>query len=111
MILQRKIILLPFPFSDLKQSKVRPVIIISNDKYNKKSEDIIVVPLTSNLKQTGYDILVTDKNLTKGNLIVDSRAKIDRVFSVDKKLIKMNIGMIDKKTYSKIITILCSIVR
>ncbi|MBI1662179.1 MAG: type II toxin-antitoxin system PemK/MazF family toxin [Nitrosopumilus sp.] len=110
MTVQRDIVLLPFPFSDLKQSKVRPVIVLSNDKYNKKYSDIVVVPLTSNLQKTDYDMLITNKNLEKGNLIADSRVKVDRIFSVEKKLIKMNIGKIDKQTFSKIRTLFSSLV-
>jgi len=109
-ILQRDIVLLPFPFSDLKQSKVRPVIILSNDKHNKKSDDVVVIPLTSNLQKTDYDMLITNKNLEAGNLVVVSRVKVDRIFSVEKKLIKMNIGKINKQTFSKIKTLLSSLV-
>lgn len=110
-MLQRDIVLLNFPFSNLKQSKVKPAVILSNDKHNKKSDDIVVVPLTSNLQQTDYDMLITNKHLEKGNLIVDSRIKIDRIFSVDKKLVKMNIGKINKQTFSKIKTVLSGLVR
>ena len=110
-MLQRDIVLLNFPFSNLKQSKVRPAVILSNDKHNKKSNDIVFVPLTSNLQQTDYDMLITNKHLEKGNLIVDSRIKIDRIFSVDKKLVKMNIGKINKQTFSKIKTVLSGLVR
>jgi len=110
MISQQDIVLLNFPFSNLKQSKVRPVIILSNNKYNKNSGDVIVIPLTSNLKKTDHDILITNKNLEKGNLIVSSRVKIDRIFSVDKKLVKMNIGKIDGKTFSQIKFILLKII-
>jgi len=110
MTLQRDIILLNFPFSNLKQSKVRPAIILSNNKHNKKSDDIVVVPLTSNLQQTDYDMLISNKNLEKGNLIVNSRVKVDRIFSVDKKLVKIDIGRIDKQTFSKIKTIFSSLI-
>ena len=110
MILQRQIILLNFPFSNLKISKVRPAIIISNDKYNKKFRDMIVIPLTSNLTKTDYDMIITNQNLEEGNLIVDSRAKINRIFSVEQKLIRVNIGRINKKTFSEIKTILSRLV-
>ncbi|WP_255408358.1 type II toxin-antitoxin system PemK/MazF family toxin [Candidatus Nitrosotalea okcheonensis] len=33
-----------FPFSDLKSSKVRPVLVLSNDKYNRKFGDFIAMP-------------------------------------------------------------------
>lgn len=108
---QRDIVLLNFPFSDLKQSKVRPVIVLSNDRYNKKSNDIVVVPLTSNLQKTNYDMLITNKNLEKGNLLANSKAKIDRIFSVEKTLVQMNIGKINKPTFSKITIILASLTK
>ncbi len=40
---QRDIILIPFPFSDLAGSKVRPALVISNNAYNKKYLDAVVV--------------------------------------------------------------------
>ena len=110
MILQRQIILLNFPFSNLKTSKVRPAIIISNDKYNKKSKDVVVVPMTSNLTKTDYDMIITNDNLEEGDLIVDSRTKINRIFSVEQKMIQLKIGKIDRKTFSEIKTILFKLV-
>lgn len=101
-MMQRDVVLLNFPFSDLKTSKVRPVVVLSNDAYNKKSKDVLVVPLTSNLTKADYDIVITNDNLEKGHLIVDSRAKINRVFTVEKRLAKMTIGRIDKETFSEI---------
>ena len=53
MISQRDIVLISFPFSDLKSSKVRPVLVLSHDKYNRKFEDFIAVPLT-NIKSRDY---------------------------------------------------------
>ncbi|MGI0057975.1 MAG: type II toxin-antitoxin system PemK/MazF family toxin [Nitrosarchaeum sp.] len=111
MIYQRDIVLLNFPFSNIKQSKVRPALVLSNDKYNIKSKDILVVPLTSNLEQTNYDMLITNKNLEKGNLIVESRVRVDKIFSVEKKLVKMNIGQVNNPTFLKITAILSSLVR
>lgn len=102
MISQRDIVLVSFPFSDLKSSKVRPAVVVSNGVYNKKSEDMIVVPMTSNLKLYEYAILVTDRNLESGELIADSKIKVDRIFSVSQKLVKMKIGKVKKETYELI---------
>ena len=101
-ISQRDIILLNFPFSNLNQSKVRPVIVLSNNRYNKKSNNAIVVPLTSNLKQTDHYTLITTDDLEKGYLVTDSMAKVDRIFSIDKQLVRTNIGRINKPTLLKI---------
>ena len=35
---QREMVLIPIPFSDLKSKKRRPVIVISNNIYNQKTD-------------------------------------------------------------------------
>ena len=106
MIFQRDIILLTFPFSDLESSKVRPAIVLSNEKYNRRSEDFVAVPLTSNLRLRDYAILVTNNELESGNLIVDSKVKVDRIFSVSQRLVRMKIGRIKAEVHERIISML-----
>jgi mRNA interferase MazF len=48
---QWDIILVPFPFTNLKGMKKRPALIISPDQYNTIEDDIIIAFLTSNTKQ------------------------------------------------------------
>lgn len=103
--------MLSFPFSDLKDSKVRPAIVLSNNSYNKKSEDIVVVPLTTNLRMEKYDTLLTNQELEIGNLVTDSKIKVDGVFSVSKKLVRMNIGRVDKQVFGKIKKILFDLLK
>jgi len=50
MLNQRDIVLVPIPFTDLTSKRRRPVVVVSNDEYNHKAEDIVVVAMTSNLK-------------------------------------------------------------
>lgn len=101
-ISQRDVVLLTFPFSDLESSKIRPAIVLSNDKYNRYSGDFVAVPLTSNLKLRDYAILVTNNELESGNLIVDSKVKVDRVFSVSQRLVRMKIGRIKPEVHERI---------
>jgi mRNA interferase MazF len=110
MISQRDIVLLTFPFSDLRSVKVRPAIVLSNNQYNRNSEDFIAVPLTSNLRPTNYSILITNNELERGNLIVNSRVKVDRVFSVSQRLVRMKIGIIRTGVHRSITAILMGLV-
>ncbi|MGD9733946.1 MAG: type II toxin-antitoxin system PemK/MazF family toxin [Desulfamplus sp.] len=50
------IILIPFPFTDLSSTKVRPALIIS--KNNQKSQNVIVCFITSNQRQTKNDVKI-----------------------------------------------------
>lgn len=81
---QRDIVLVPFPFSDLSGQKLRPVLVLSNDRYNLKSADALVCGITTNLKTAPYSILLdlTDVEVT-GTLRHISKIKADTIASLD----------------------------
>ncbi len=54
---QGDIVLIPVPFSNLKQQKQRPVLIISNDSYNEVMEDIVVLAITSKIRDLLYSFI------------------------------------------------------
>jgi len=56
------IVLVPFPFSDQTATKKRPAVIISSDRYNNTSSDIVIMAITSK----------TDKNLTIGECLINN---------------------------------------
>lgn len=101
-ISQRSIVLLSLPFSDIKTSKVRPAIVLSKTTYNKRHQDFIAVPLTTNLKKGKHDLLLKDADLEEGYLIADSKIKVDRIFSVRNDLVRMKIGKINNEAHNKI---------
>ncbi len=46
------IVLVPFPFTDQSVSKRRPGVIVSNRTYNAARLDVVVMPVTSQLRPT-----------------------------------------------------------
>jgi len=56
-----------------------------------------MVPLTAVIKDEPYSILINQKDLFSGNLIRPSRIRADKIFSAEKNLIKMRIGIINNK--------------
>ncbi len=50
-----EIILVPFPFSNQSAIKKRPAVIVSSNKYNKLSSDVIIMAITSQIQHI-YDI-------------------------------------------------------
>lgn len=110
LISQREIVLVSFPFSDLRASKVRPAVVMSKDSYNSHSEDLIAIPLTSNLRAKGYTLLITNKELESGRLVVDSKAKVDRIFSVNQSLVRITVGRVKTETHRSLVRILVRLV-
>jgi mRNA interferase MazF len=99
---QRDLVLLSYPFSDLEERKFRPALVISNDLFNQISRDFILVPLTSVIKDEPYSIIIDNQDLSNGKLIKQSRIKVDKVFSIEKSLIKIKIGSLNKDVFSRV---------
>jgi len=57
-----KIVLVPFPFTDLTGVKQRPALVISNNEYNQKNLDVIICGITSNLEDLNYSVVIEKKD-------------------------------------------------
>lgn len=99
---QGDLVLLSIPFSNLEERKVRPALIISNNVFNKKSDDCIMVPLTGVIKNEPYSVVINQENLDNGRLIKTSRIRVDKIFSVEKNLIRLRIGRLNQETFEKV---------
>ena len=99
---QKELVLLPYPFSNQKGSKVRPAIIVSNDNFNKRCEDCVMVPLTTVIKAEPFSLIINQDSLESGKLLKQSRIRIDKIFTIKKSLVIMKIGKINDKTIEKI---------
>ncbi len=93
---------MPFTFSDLTNIKQRPVLVISKNKDNTESDDIITCSITSNLKKAKYSVLINNRNLENGDIPKESRIKIDKLFTLDKDIIKKRIAKINQETFNKV---------
>ena len=58
---QKDIVLTKFPFSNLTDFKVRPVLVLSKNSYNRKYADVIVCAITSNLEESDYGLTINHR--------------------------------------------------
>src|SRR3989344_3830543 len=110
MIEQRVLLLVPFPFSDQSGRKVRPVIVVSNNKFNEHSEDAIVVGVTSNITKDKYTVRLDNKDLEEGKLITNCVIKSENILKLDKHLIIKKIGKISRNKLRETINVINSII-
>jgi mRNA interferase MazF len=111
MINQRDLLLVPFPFSDQSGRKVRPVIVVSNDEFNKYSEDIIVVGMTSNIIKTKYTTPIANSDLEEGKLITPCCIKAENILKLDKEMIIKKIGKIKENKSKQIFEMIVKMVK
>jgi len=99
---QGDILLVPIPFTDLSSQKRRPVIVISNNFYNKKTTDILVVAMTSNPIETDYSFTITSDDLTKGTLNHPGKVRVDKIYTLSQSIVVKTFGWVDEKTLERI---------
>jgi len=82
-------------------TKVRPALIVQNDRYIESNNLLTVIPISSQtIKQTDLDILL-EKN-AQNRLMIDSLLKTKQVSSFDKRRFIKLIGIANKETMIKI---------
>ena len=81
---QGDIVLLPYPFSDLSNSKPRPAVIISTKE--SADGDVLVAKITSNLHNDSNSFLIEPKDLD-GRLPVKSEVRCNNISTIDKRTI------------------------
>ncbi len=99
---QGDIIIVPFPFSDLSGTKQRPVLILLKSEYNRHTIDLITCGITSNLKDIDYSILIDNEDLEDGKIPIKSRIKVDKLFTLEKIIVKKRIGKVNNETFEKV---------
>lgn len=100
---QQELIWVRLPFSSLEKSKVRPAVVVSNNGYNKKNQDIVVCAVTSNLEPKEYSILIEQENLSEGKLPLKSRIRADKIMQIEKNLIIKSFARLDNKIFDALI--------
>ena len=94
-----KLVLLPFPFTDLSGHKVRPALVLYN---SKKGEDCIVAFISSltQKKMNAFDVPVGASiiNGLKQNSVI----KLDKIATLQKKTVLGQIGILERAILSTV---------
>ena len=106
MLEQGDIVLIPIPFTDLSSQKRRPVVVISNDTYNQKTADIVVVAMTSNPTPADYSFTISSSDLDKGTLNRPGKVRVDRIYTLSQSIVVKTFGRVNETTLERIRQIL-----
>ncbi|MFT4310760.1 MAG: type II toxin-antitoxin system PemK/MazF family toxin [Candidatus Woesearchaeota archaeon] len=100
------IILVNFPFSDLSQTKLRPALVVAQ---NKGDNCVLCQITTKHRNINDFELTLLQKD-TIGNITFDSNIYVDMIFTLHKHLIVKHIGRVKsllvKKNVSEKLTLL-----
>jgi mRNA interferase MazF len=101
------VVVVPFPFSDLTQSKRRPALVIST----LEGEDVILCQITSQSLRDSYAIAIKDEDFESGSLKQKSNVRPNRIFTADSHIVLYRIGNLKKEKLNDVIEKVVSIIR
>ncbi len=93
------VIVIDFPFSSLKETKRRPVLILKVPKGG----DVIVNQITGSSYEKSVEIEVENKDFKQGSLKRKSFVRIDKIASIEKTLIKYKVGSLKSEKFNEIL--------
>jgi mRNA interferase MazF len=95
------IVVIPFPFSDLSSSKLRPAVILANAGHG----DWVLCQITSNPYSDPDAIRLTSAELQKGALSAVSFARPLKLFTVNENLIAKRVAILENRAFKSIVTV------
>jgi len=107
---QGDIVLIPIPFTDLTSQKRRPVIIISNNFYHRKTHDVVVVAMTSNPNAGDYSFTITSSDLIQGALNRPGQVRVDKIYTLSQSIIAKTFGQVNANVLNEIRRILSDLI-
>ena len=93
------IVLVTFPFSNLKGQKVRPALVLAHAEF----ENLVLCQITSRPYSSKLSIKIKSTDFESGGLPVVSYVRPDKLFTADQTIIKGIAGKLDKTTRSKVL--------
>ena len=100
-----QVVLIPFPFTDLKSHKVRPAVIVS--PHPTKRGDVIVAFISSvlpfnDVEASAVIIKITDKEFRKTGLKVSSVFRMDKLVTLHLSLMVRQLGSVSSSLQRKL---------
>lgn len=101
------VVVIPFPFSDLSQSKRRPALVVAASGPG----DFILCQITSKAVRDGQEVELTDADFREGSLKQVSNVRPNRLFTADARIILYKAGELGTEALNRVTQRLVAIVR
>ena len=101
------VVLVPFPFSDLSQSKLRPAVVLADAGRG----DWILCQLTSSPYSDARAVKLTNADFQIGSLRVASYARPGKLFTASQELLVSEVGALNGKAFDRVLGAVVGVLR
>src|SRR5438445_7053539 len=96
------IVLVLFPFSNLKGQKIRPALVVAKAEF----DNFILCQITSKTYASNIAIQLTPQEFSEGDLPVISYIRPDKLFTAEKSIIQKIAGRLTEKKKQAVLSVL-----
>ncbi len=93
-------VVVPFPFSDLSQSKRRPALVVTAFE----GDDLLLCQITSQAMRDENAVLLDHSGFVSGGLPKPSHARPNRLFTADRRLILYRAGRVTPQKLEAVVS-------
>ncbi len=92
------------PSTQLQQFKLRPAVIVSADSINQVSDDVMVVPCTSNTTRllTATQYLIAGHEIAIAGIRLESVIRCESIFTLNQPMILRKLGSLSIETLDQV---------
>ncbi|MDF5740150.1 MULTISPECIES: type II toxin-antitoxin system PemK/MazF family toxin [unclassified Nostoc] len=101
------VVIVPFPFSELTQTKRRPALVIAK----LQGDDLILCQITSKSVGDIYAIQLDNSDFSYGRLNQQSNIRPNRIFTADKQIVLYQAGQIKPEKLIEVINKVIEIIQ
>ena len=101
------VVVMPFPFSDLTQSKRRPALVVTT----LEGDDVILCQITSKSVKDNYALSLEDKDFESGGVNQPSNLRPNRIFTADSHIILYKVGRLKTTKLTEVLDKVVEIIR
>ena len=101
------VVLVPFPFSDLSQSKLRPAVVLADAGRG----DWILCQLTSSPYSDAKAVRLANTDFKEGSLRVVSYARPGKLFTANQELLVSEVGVLNGTAFDRVLVAVIGVLR
>lgn len=103
----RQVVLLPFPFSDLSASKLRPALVLADSGKG----DWVLCQITSNPYADPSAVVITEADFAQGSLQRVSYARASKLFTAHESLFQRAVGQLGPERHSQVVQVIVDLLQ
>ena len=102
-LVRGEVVVINFPFSNLKGLKKRPALVLKEIS----GDDLVLCQITGRSFDKSEEVLIDRSDFIEGNLRKESHVRFTKLFTADKSSILYKVGKIEREKVEEITESLC----